>query len=460
MQPSEELFKSSNLTTIYYDPSLIASFTDTTTLPEERRKNIDPYALRTLIYTSGTTGLPKATRLATLRDVVTSHFVPIWLDLKSTDKMYTCLPLYHGAAHSLCVNTCFAAGATVVLSRRFSHRKFWAEVRSSGATVIQYVGELCRYLVNAPPNPDDKKHQVRLAWGNGLRPDVWEVFRQRFDIPIIAELYAATDGLGFSYNLNRGAFSRNAIATRGLIWHLLMGAYETRVMVDPDTQEIIRDKNGFAIKAPTGEPGEEIYWLPPDLVSARFQGYHKNEAATQKRLVQDVFKKGDQWFRGGDLMREDAQGRLYFVDRLGDTFRWKSENVSTNEVADVVGLHPQIAEVNAYGVEIPHADGRCGAAAVVLANGESLETLDLKGLAQHVLKALPRYAVPVFLRVTSEIDYTGNMKMQKGKLKKEGVDLDTLQGDDALFWLPPWSNEYIPYEQHHWEALKSKKAQL
>jgi len=348
----------------------------------------------------------------------------------------------------------------MVLGRKFSHKRFWPEVRESKANIIQYVGELCRYLLNASPSPMDKQHNVQMAWGNGMRPDVWENFRERFGIPVINELYAATDGMGATYNENYGEFSRNAIGKRGLIWHLLMGRKEVRVKMDVDTEEIMRDKNGFAIKCGTNEPGEVVHQLDPNAPEAVFQGYYGNKAAGEKRMIRDLFKKGDLWFRSGDMMRVDEHGRVYFVDRLGDTFRWKSENVSTNEVSDVLGKHDQIAEANVYGVSVPHADGRCGCAAIVLANGVSEANFDLKGLARHVLDALPRYAVPLFIRLTPQLDYTGTLKLQKGRLKREGINVEAMAEGDKLFWLPTHADAYVVFTKDDYESLKSGRVRL
>lgn len=234
--------------------------------------------------------------MLTGRELNTGHSVADYLQLKPEDRFYTCMPLYHGAAHGLCVTPSIHAGCTVILSRKFSHSRFWPEVRESKSNIIQYVGELCRYLLNAPPNPLDKEHSVKMAWGNGMRPDVWEPFRQRFGIEIINELYAATDGLGSSFNANRGEFGRNAIGIRGLLWHLQNSSLETRVRVDPDTEELAKDENGFAIRCGVNEPGETVYQMDPATQEQAFAGYYQNTGATEKRKVSGLFKKGDLWY--------------------------------------------------------------------------------------------------------------------------------------------------------------------
>ncbi|KAJ6002745.1 hypothetical protein N7451_005292 [Penicillium sp. IBT 35674x] len=460
--PTEEELKSFAIPCqpIYYSRSTIEALPNTTTTPEDRRKGFDPASLRALIYTSGTTGLPKATRIWTSREIGTGRSVAEYLKLRAgKSRMYTCLPLYHGAAHGLCVTPSIHAGSTIILGRKFSHKTFWPEVSSNNATIIQYVGELCRYLVNAPIHALERKHKVQMAWGNGMRPDVWEVFRERFNIPVINELYAATDGLGRSFNHNRGPFGANAIGRRGLLWNWYNAEKEVRVKVDVDTQDILRDENGFAIPCKLGEAGEVLHKLDPALPDALFQGYFRDKPANEKRKISNVFKKGDLWFRSGDMQRQDPDGCVYFVDRLGDTFRWKSENVSTNEVSDIVGKFPQFAETSIYGVSVPHSDGRAGCAAVVLAEGVDLHQVDWKGLAAYLIGTLPRYAVPIFVRVVANLEYTGTMKLQKGRMRANGVD-PSKAGEDKMWWLPIGGTEYVPFTENDWERLKNRSARL
>ncbi|EEQ89281.1 hypothetical protein RJZ56_000611 [Blastomyces dermatitidis] len=463
VRPCEEELKEANVQTIYYDSEFIGLLKNSTPTPDSRRAGVGMEDLASLIYTSGTTGFPKATNMIRRKELTTSRGACEYLGLKPGTKMYTCLPLYHGAAHGLCINPSIYAGSTVILSRKFSHKTFWPEVRESQADIIQYVGELCRYLVNAPPSPLDKKHNVRMAWGNGMRPDVWGVFRERFGVETINELYAATDGVSSSFNANRGDFGLGAIGVRGLYWHWVNGSNERRVKIDVVTEEIQRDKNGFAIACKDGEPGETLYKLDPAAPNAAFVGYFGNKGASEKRKIRDVFQKGDLWFRSGDMMRQDPDGCLYFVDRLGDTFRWKSENVSTNEVGDVLGKFGNIAETNVYGVQVPHADGRAGCAALVLADSMTVDSFDFGAFAKYAIGVLPRYAVPIFVRVVPSFETTGTMKLQKGKLRAEGVDLDKIKENGTggrLFWLPPGGNAYTPFEADQWEALKAGRVKL
>ncbi|KAI0455697.1 fatty-acyl-CoA synthase [Xylaria acuta] len=459
VSPIESELKDAGIETIYYSPSFVETLKDTEPLPKERRMDLDPTGTAFLLYTSGTTGLPKGVILTRARPLILGRGVGGYLGLKPGQRMYTCLPLYHASGLVLCTLPCLFTGAAVVLGRKFSHATFWQDVHRSKATHIQYVGELCRYLVNAPPSPLDRSHNVRMAWGNGMRSDVWERFRERFGIECINELYGASDGISITMNPNRGDFSRDAVSVHGPLWHL-MNRDERRVLIDPDTQEIIRGKDGWAIEAKADEVGEIVNRMDVAEPDRGTPQYFNNKSATVKRRASDVFRKGDLWFRSGDLFKLDSQHRLYFVDRLGDTFRWHSENVSTNEVSDVVGEFPQIAETNVYGVVVPNAEGRAGCAAIVLREGEN--KMDFAAFAAHCLARLPRYAVPLFLRITKSLDYTGTHKLQKQKLRSEGIDLTAIKksGDDQMYWLPPGSKAYVPFEQKDLESIKAEQVRL
>lgn len=306
-----------------------------------------------------------------------------------------------------------------------------------------------------------------MAWGNGMRPDVWEPFRQRFNIPCIHELYGASDGLSICFNKNYGPFGRNAITVRGVLWDILNGQDEKRVRINPDTQDVIRDPiTGFCIACRKGEAGEVVTRVDPANPNERFSGYLNNPSATQKRFIHDVFAKGDMWFRAGDMVRQDADGRVYFVDRLGDTFRWRSENVSTGEVEEVMSQFPSIQEVTVYGVLVPNADGRAGCAAIMLMG--ATESFDFAGLAEHALKSLPRYAVPLFVRIVDTFEMTGTMKVQKGTLKAEGIELEKIKvaanekrkAADAMYYLPPGKKVYVPFKEKDLLEIRAGKVKL
>ena len=361
------------------------------------------------------------------------------------------------------------AGATLALGRKFSTSRFWSDVRRYQATMIQYVGETCRYLLSAPPDTDpetgeslDKRHNVRLAFGNGLRPDVWDRFRDRFGIDTIVEFYGATEGSLATYNLSRNGFSSGAVGMGGWLYTLILGQGLALVEVDHETDQPRRDPaTGFCTRVRSGDPGELLMRLPAADFKQRFQGYYGDEQATERKVMRDVFSQGDAWFRSGDVMRWDSDGRFFFSDRIGDTFRWKSENVSTAEVAQVLGLHPVVREANVYGVQLPHHEGRAGCAAVMLdpsiAEAPPAETL--QSLAQHVGSGLPRYALPLFLRVIkgSAMQTTGTNKQQKHGLRDQGVAPGKTEGDD-LYWLK--DGTYTKFGSREWEELSAGKVKL
>lgn len=375
------------------------------------------------------------------------------------------MPLYHSSAILFCFGIMLNAGGTLALGSRFSNKTFWPDVRKFKATMIQYVGETCRYLLAAPPQIDpetgenlDRKNSVRLALGNGLRPDVWNRFKERFGVETIAEFYGATEGTLATFNLSRNDYSLGAVGRSGWLYNLLMGMGVAYVAMDWGTEQPWRDAgSGFCRRANVGEPGELIFKLPSDNIHKRFQGYYHNEKATEAKVMRSVFRKGDAWFRTGDVLRTSAEGMLYFHDRIGDTFRWKSENVSTTEVAHAVSLHPEVVEANVYGIELPNHDGRAGCAAIQLKGEPTAEFLDSMG--KQVQESLPRYALPLFLRVVhdSTAHTTGTNKQQKHVLRDQGADPDKV-GADPLFWLQ--DGAYRPFERQDWDRLKSGDAKL
>lgn len=386
------------------------------------------------------------------------------------------MPLYHSSASVLGLLSCLTHGSTLIIGRRFSARNFIKEARETDATIIQYVGETLRYLLGVSPEFDpvtgedlDKKHKIRLAFGNGLRPDIWNRFKKRFNVPTIAEFYAATEGTTGSWNISSNDFSAGAIGRNGALGNIIFGRMSSVVKVDLDTQEPWRDpETGLCKKVPRGDPGELLFAIDAADPSANFQGYFGNSKATESKIIRDVIKKGDAYFRTGDMVRWDKEGRWFFSDRLGDTFRWKSENVSTSEVSEVLGADPEVHEANIYGVALPNHDGRAGCAAIVfnqqMASGNlgerALEPSRavLDGLATHILKSLPRFAAPLFLRVTPEMQSTGNNKQQKHVLRTEGVDPRLVSKRDRLYWLQ--GNSYLPFGQRDWDQLNGGQVRL
>jgi fatty-acyl-CoA synthase len=311
------------------------------------------------------------------------------------------------------------SGAVLVLARKFSARRFWSDCRENEVTSFQYIGELCRYLLHAPEHADETRHRVRVCIGNGLRPEIWEQFQERFGIPKIIEFYGATEGNVALMNLDGkvGAIGRLPRIVRGV-----MGVALIRYDVAKDEHE--RGPKGFCIPCKPGEVGEAIGRI---TAMSRFDGYSSPEA-TEKKILRNVFKTGDAYFRTGDLMRMDDEDYFYFVDRIGDTFRWKGENVSTNEVAEVLSVCPGVKEANVYGVTVPGQDGRAGMAALVVEPG-----FDPAALAERAARELPAYARPVFVRLLPQIEITGTFKHRKVELVKEGFDPAAIS--DPLYFL-------------------------
>jgi citronellyl-CoA synthetase len=412
--------------------------------PETGQVTLGDTAL--FIFTSGTTGLPKATVLSNGRYLLTAVLSSqASLRCDEHDCIYLCLPLYHGTALFVGAGAAFCTGASMFLRRKFSGSNFLSEVREHGTTCFVYIGELCRYLLNTPEQEDDYKNPLGTMSGNGLRPDVWHEFKTRFGIGRIAEFYGSSEGnVGFVNLLNKDC----TVGTTS-IPHAL-------VKYDVDADDIVRDSKGHCIKVNKGEPG---LLLGKITAMSGFEGY-TNAAATEKKILRDAFKKGDAWFNTGDLMKTIDVGfamglpHYQFVDRVGDTFRWKSENVSTNEVGEIINAHPQVAFCNVYGVEIPKADGRAGMAALMLAEG--VTQLDLESISTHINDQLPSYARPVFLRILAEIDTTGTFKMVKGDLRKESYDLE--QVTDALYVMLPRATTYQKLDAATAETIRSGTA--
>ncbi len=385
-----------------------------------------------LIYTSGTTGLPKAARVSHHRVAMWSEWFAAVTDARPDDRLYDCLPMYHSVGGVVAVGAMLASGGAVIVREGFSAGRFWPDVVESGATIFQYIGELCRYLVAAPACEAEHAHRLRLCCGNGLREEVWSAFVARFAVPRILEFYAATEGSFSLFNLEGkpGAIGRLPpfMAHRSPV---------ALVRHDPDTARPFRGENGFCLRCANDEPGEALGRLGAGATgpSGRFEGY-TDAADSEAKVLRDVFELGDRWFRTGDAMARDGQGFYRFVDRLGDTFRWKGENVAAAEVEAALRLCPGVAEASVYGVAVHGADGRAGMAALVA--GPKVTPAAI--LAS--VTSLPRYARPVFLRFCRDLATTGTFRPKKADLLRAGYD--ATQVADPLFVLQ--NGGYVPLD--------------
>eukprot|EP00298_Acanthocystis_sp_HF-20_P008773 c17890_g1_i1.p1 GENE.c17890_g1_i1~~c17890_g1_i1.p1 ORF type:complete len:628 (-),score=255.17 c17890_g1_i1:76-1959(-) len=376
------------------------------------RKGCGGIGLFGYIYTSGTTGLPKACVVSHAKYLSYALFLYYGGNLTPEDRIYITLPLYHSAGGGLGIGCMVKFGCTAVLARKFSAKRFFTECKENKVTVFQYIGELCRYLLATPPSPNDKTHSIRIGFGNGLRPEIWDEFQRRFNIPVIGEFYGATEGNGAFIHLCENFQAQGAVGRSGWLYQKITGF--KIVKFDVENEIPIRGKDGFCIDCATGEPGELLF----PIKNGYYPGYSDPES-TKKKILHDVVVKGDMYYRTGDLLRKEADGYIYFVDRIGDTFRWQGENVSTLEVSEILCGEPTIQEANVYGVSIPGKDGRACMAAIVLREGKSL---DMKSFSAYVTKELPKYSIPLFLRFLPEVEITGTFKHKKFELKTEGYN--------------------------------------
>ena len=407
---------------------------------ERRDINLSDRAL--YIYTSGTTGLPKAAVLTNRRMMNWCLWFSGLMDAGPSDRMYNCLPLYHSVGGVVAVWAVLLGGGSVVIRERFSTSSFWNDIVEFDCTLFQYIGELCRYLVNTPPCAKEGKHRLRLCVGNGLRPDVWKSFEQRFAIPRILEFYAATESNFSLYNVEGepGAIGR----VPSFIAHRFKMAI---IKFDFEREEMLRNDDGRCILCEPDEVGEAIAKIESNARdgSVNFEGY-LNRADSEKKILRDVFTLGDAWMRSGDLMRKDTRGFYYFVDRIGETFRWKGENVATSEVAQAISSCPGVIEVSVYGVEVAGYDGRAGMAALAVD-----ERFDLATLRRHIDERLPDYARPLFMRICENLEITETFKHKKHKLAAQGFDPRTIS--DAIYCVEPRRDTYFRMDESLYQRI-------
>jgi fatty-acyl-CoA synthase len=435
------------------DPSIVAMldrFSDENLAADERIPlTIEDKCI--FIFTSGTTGLPKAANLNHFRVLLMMHGFAGVTASTANDRMFDCLPMYHSNGGVVAPGTVLTVGGTCVIRERFSATEFWMDVVKSDCTMFIYIGELCRYLINIPAGQFDALHRVRLCVGNGLRPDIWPHFQERFRLRKIIEFYGSTEGNVSLFNFD----SKPGAVGRIPKWAKRLFVVKV-VKFDVATERPVLNEAGFCIECGPNEIGEVIGEVlnDPGKPANRFEGY-ADAAATEKKILHNAFKPGDAWFRSGDLMRRDGQGYFYFIDRIGDTYRWKGENVATSEVSEVITAFEGIREATVYGIAIPGADGRAGMAAIVADNAGKF---DFKAFREHLARNLPDYALPVVLRFQSQLPVTSTFKQRKIDLVTAGFD--PRRSADPLYFNDPRTQSFRPLDQASYEAIISGTVRL
>lgn len=421
---------------------LDASDQSTSNLPETESLTLGDLAY--YIFTSGTTGLPKASLISHDRHYRMSlGFASVLLDMKPSDRIYACLPLYHSSGMFICFGSIVHSGGSMFLRRKFSASNLLREARENNTNCFAYIGELCRYMLHQPVKADDADNPIRKCVGNGLRPDIWMQFKNRFGIERIGEFYGASEGNGGCVN----AFNKDFTVGFCAVKHAL-------VKYDVLNDELVRNGKGICQKVDKGEPGLMLIEISKNAV---FDGY-ADKSATDKKVLTDVFKKGDRYFNTGDLLKQVDVGfalglpHYQFVDRVGDTYRWKGENVSTNEIGEIINGAESVAYCNVYGVQLPGTDGRAGMVAISAHDNK----LDIDSISRHILEKVPSYARPLFIRQVMEMDTTGTFKMKKGDLREQAYHLDKCP--EPLFVLKPGADKYVPLEDDFYKIIMAGDA--
>jgi fatty-acyl-CoA synthase len=401
------------------------------------------------IYTSGTTGWPKAANISHARILQWTHWFAGMMGARPDDRMYNCLPMYHSIGGVLVPGAMLVAGASVVTRERFSASQFWNDIVRWDCTMFQYIGEFCRYLVHAGRSTKVPQHRIRLACGNGLAPDVWSEFKEQSAVPRILEFYASTEGGVSLFNVEGVPGSIGRVPP-----YLAHRFSPALVRFDVVSGEPLRNEEGLCIPCASNEPGEALGPMLEDAanIGSRWEGYTDAEAS-QRKILRNVFRPGDVWIRTGDLMRKDEKGFFYFVDRVGDTFRWKGENVATSEVAQAICTFPGVRHANVYGVKLAASEGRVGMAAVV-----AERDLDLGAFRTHLVSRLPAYARPAFVRLCEEVELTGTMKYSKTEFMRQGFDPSATS--DPIYFDHPESQSFRPVDPTLYERIRIGEIRL
>lgn len=418
-------------------------------LPFSVRPSITIQDQALYIYTSGTTGLPKAAKVNHARALQWCLWFAGMLGAQPEDRIYNCLPMYHSIGGVLVPAAALIGGGSVVLREKFSASQFWSDVIRWDCTIFQYIGELCRYLLLATSPSESSGHRLRLACGNGMAVEVWEEFQKRFQIPKVLEFYASTEGGVSLFNVE------GKVGSIGRVPPYLVHRFSPAlVKFDVEKGEPLRDEAGLCIKCQANEIGEALGKVVEDIeaIGTRFEGYtDPNES--EKKILRNIFQQGDAWIRTGDLMRKDEKGFYYFVDRVGDTFRWKGENVATSEVSEAICSYPGIQHANVYGVAIPAIEGRAGMAALIAEN-----EIDLADFRNYLANRFPSYARPIFLRLRASFDLTGTFKYSKTDLVRQGYNPTAT--NDRLYFDSPELKTYVPLDQSLYDRIQLGQIRL
>ncbi|XP_055592123.1 long-chain fatty acid transport protein 4 [Uranotaenia lowii] len=409
--------------------------------------DISPRDKLVYIYTSGTTGMPKAAVITNSRYIMMGTGSYYMLNLRDDDIIYNSLPLYHSAGGMVGVGTVLLCGLTAALRKKFSASNFFSDCIKYECTVAQYIGEICRFVLTTPSKATDTQHKVRIMFGNGLRPQIWTQFMSRFNVKQIAEFYGSTEGNSNLMNLD------NTIGAVGFVPAFAKAFYPvTLVRCEEETGEIIRNSEGFCIRCKPGEPGVFIGKINLKNALNSFQGY-ADKKASEKKVLKDVFVRGDMYFNSGDILVADLYGYYYFKDRTGDTFRWRGENVATSEVEGVITNIVGLKDCAVYGVDIPGTEGKAGMAAIVDTEGK----IDLDQLAAGVRGSLPAYARPLFIRVLSEVPMTATFKLKKRDLQLDGFDINKIK--DPIYFLQN-DGKYKLFSEEDYKIVSSGKGKF
>lgn len=429
-------------------------------------KGLTDYKPALFIYTSGTTGLPKSAIMSWRKAVFACNLFSHVFHMSKESTVLTAMPLFHSTAAMLGLCAVLSQGGCLAMVNKFSASNFWKQAYQTRATHVQYVGEICRYLLQTPVSKYEHMHCVKVAYGNGLRPDIWQKFRKRFNIEIIGEFYAATEAPFATTCIQKGDFGVGACKSYGSIINWFLSFQQVLIRMDPDDDSVIfRNSKGFCEKPAIGEPGEMLMKiLFPKKPETSFQGYLGNKKETQSKILRDVFKKGDAYYRCGDLFKKDENGLLYFLDRLGDTYRWKSENVSTTEVEDQIMScnDKDFAQVVVVGVKIPGYEGRAGFAVIKLLNydntSEKQKIEMLEDMLTHLNRELPNYARPIFVKFVDKIEMTDTNKVSK-KTYKNQVLPHGANEDETIYWLKDYK-QYKVLTDEDWQDIVSQNVKL